>query len=135
MSTVTYTVVLPDGTTSTRKSKTHAFTHGVVKFTSAETMARQIRWAIDRIKDDIAEAETHDPAEKMKHRRETYGEYIAEARIEIARLEAQTATAADYYSIVNWCESHIQAEKMLTIHARHVPRDSLRIVEVRRETV
>ena len=51
MSTFTYTVVLPDGTTSTRESKTQAFTHAVVKFTSAETMARRIGWAIDRIKE------------------------------------------------------------------------------------
>ena len=131
-----FTVVLPDGTTETCESNTETLTYAVAKFTSADMIVDRLRRSIARIADNIAMAEARDPDEMTAlPRRLTYGQYAAEARIEIARLEAQIPTTADFWRVSNWCRDIALAEMYLDMYARRVSRDRLRIIAVSTEAL
>jgi hypothetical protein len=107
--TTTFTAIFPDGTTETRKSKTHAYTYAVATYVTAERDVAYCECEIRRLSkyDDKA------------------------SRKQVAKLQARIEAAVDYWSVRHWCGRLDLAQAALAKRQRLPYGADDRIVEVK----
>ena len=79
--TTTFTAIFPDGTTETRKSKTHTYTYAVATYITAEQEVTYCEREIRRLS-------KYDDKASLK---------------QVAKLQARIEAAVGYWDVQHWC--------------------------------